>query len=581
MQGLGQLNDMLYSKQPGSVGRDQLAGYLKSYETAASVFRQNSMLDTTRPLYRVSVQIHSTVITPAEAIQLKQQLTALESGRSIPITANVGNKPNPQDPRTPKGVSVSPGSKIMHSHVRIAVSYVLLSPQHTMLTTLEAAAGAACMFMLPPALGSYGSLDSTTECDQENSAAVCDLRPFPRHLQYCDPFWDRAGACLSADRGESLYELYLGTHPGYHRHSSAKTATSLSDRVKGDEKDTAPPLCEPISRHIGLCDFSLSTMVATVSPRLILQILMLVLVDRPIMLISTSSTLLSQLQAALPRLIWPFRIEHTHVIRQILSPAELHHFVYRHDVPFVTETQQPVIREKKLNRKTSSWREIITRIASNVGSTLKNVTVGAGSGSGSVSGESTMPVGMRSPRGSFSNPNRQRKSGSNNDLLSEVLRRTASGHISTATPTIPEEERKRNSPKHLHVDIPGYSGKLSEPASHSPYTRIVTPPSLQLPSHTPTSLQYEEGREYTQHGHVVDQFSCIVGVDANAFYTAAVELREELETMRIRGSGFTFIDIDSGLILVRRCFITVTVSIIAIIMWIIYCCYYYITLHGL
>lgn len=574
---------MLYSKQPGSVGRDQLAGYLKSYETAASVFRQNSMLDTTRPLYRVSVQIHSTVITPAEAIQLKLQLTALESGRSIPTTANVGNKPNPQDPQTPKGVSVSPRSIIMHSHVRIAVSYVLLSPQHTMLTTLEAAAGVACMSMLPPALGSCGSLDSTTECGgPENSAAVCDLRPFPRHLQYCDPFVEystRSGACLSADRGESLYELYLGTHPGYHRQSSTRTATSLPDRVEGDEKETAPPLCEPISRHIGLCDFSLSTMVATVSPRLILQILMLVLVDRPIMLISTSSTLLSQLQAALPRLIWPFRIEHTHVIRQILSPAELHHFVYRHDVPFVTETQQPVIREKKLNRKASSWREIITRIASNVGSTLKNVTGGAGNGSGSVSGESTMPVGMRSPRGSFSNPNRQRKSGSNNDLLSEVLRRTASGHISTATPTIPEEERKRNSPKHLHVDIPGYSGKLSEPASHSPYTRIVTPPSLQLPSQTPTSLPYEEGREYTEHGHVVDQFSCIVGVDANAFYTAAVELREELETMRIRGSGFTFIDIDSGLILVRRCFITVTVSIIAIIMSIIYCCYY-LTFYG-
>ena len=49
----------------------------------------------------------------------------------------------------------------------------------------------------------------------------------------------------------------------------------------------------------------------------------------------------------------------------------------------------------------------------------------------------------------------------------------------------------------------------------------------------------------------VDQHSCILGVDAAAFYNAPPELREELENMRIRGSGFTFIDIDSGLILVR------------------------------
>ncbi len=48
----------------------------------------------------------------------------------------------------------------------------------------------------------------------------------------------------------------------------------------------------------------------------------------------------------------------------------------------------------------------------------------------------------------------------------------------------------------------------------------------------------------------VDQHSCILGVDAAAFYNAPPELREELENMRIRGSGFTFIDIDSGLILV-------------------------------
>ena len=52
----------------------------------------------------------------------------------------------------------------------------------------------------------------------------------------------------------------------------------------------------------------------------------------------------------------------------------------------------------------------------------------------------------------------------------------------------------------------------------------------------------------------VDQHSCILGVDAAAFYNAPPELREELENMRIRGSGFTFIDIDSGLILVRKTF---------------------------
>jgi hypothetical protein len=560
-QGLSHLNDVLFSKEPTWVGSNNIAGYLKSFETATSVYRQNSMLDTARPLYRVCVQLQSTVIPAAEASRLKAEFAVMHA-ESRPA-GTVPTAPR-HTPRTHHPIA----GRIAHSHVKIGVSFMLLTPSHTMLTALESiACTARCALSNVRSNSMLSDTSGDREADGSRPREETSLLPLPLKLRYSDYFGEyvqsqqrdaaaqkrEEDAAVESGRSaklESLYELYLGTHPDYSSARFPDTPQESAPNPACPAAAQAPMLCEPISRHIGVCDFSISEMIATVSVRLMMQILMLTLVDRPIMLISTSSTLLSQVQAAIPRLIWPFRIESTHVVRQILSGAELHHFVYRHDVPFVSETQQPVIREKKLNRKTSSWRDIITRFATNVGSSIKAAT-GSGGG-GSIDGGSG-PM-MRSPRTSFL---RQRKAGSTGDLLAGMIKRGSGtfgqGHAGSAVGS-DDGDRKSgsNSPAALSIDLPGSGTGSPVPEPRSPYTRIVTPPSLQLSTPTSNLLDGEEG---CVPDALVDQHSCILGVDANAFYTAASELRDELESMRIRGSGFTFIDIDSGLILVRtsRC----------------------------
>jgi hypothetical protein len=550
IQSLGLLNDLLFSKRPNWQSAEQIAGYVKSFETAMSVFRQNAMLDTTRQVYRVSVQIQSTPVSHAEASRIKAQLASLEAdprqaASRAPLHPTHTHSNHHHHGHHQHHHNHSIASKIQHSHIRIAVSYTRLIPEHTMLTALESISFAACAALQPASGSTVGSERSGGNAEEKLviQTEAPELPPMPLKIRYIDSFSGQVrGVATTSEktegddkdmsRAESLYELYLGTHPGF-----------LTDSPQSVADRETQPLCEPISKHLGVCDFSLSEMLTTVSARLMMQILMLVLVDRPVMLVSTSSTLLSQVQAAIPRLIWPFRIEATHVVRQILSGAELHHFVYRHDVPFVTESQQPVIREKKLNRKASSWREIITRIATNVGSTLKGAT-GGGNGSGGSGSEPGSPGGAanaasRSPRGSFTT--RQRKSGSSGDLLAGMARRSVG---SAAAGALAGTEEDNNSPVNLAVEVPAVASS-PQLGSRSPYTRILTPPSLQLPTPVP-QLDGEGGPDTA----LVDQFSCILGVDANAFYTAPTELRDDLENMRIRGSGFTFIDIDSGIILV-------------------------------
>ena len=369
------------------------------------------------------------------------------------------------------------------------------------------------------------------------------------------------------DQDEQLYELYLGTNPELKYGAGSKSNKSVREDMRASsgvdsnagsfssqKKSTTahvPSLCEPIDRSLGLCDFSLSEVICSLSTRLVLQILMLVLVDRPVMLLSTSSTLLSKVQLAIPRLIWPFRIHNTHSVRQILSAGELHRFVYRHDVPFGSESQQPVIREKKLDRKLSSWREVITRFANNVGSAFSSSS------------------GARSPRGSFT---RQRKSAS--DLLSGVLVRNGSSS-STDNP-----DSGANSPfpqLELQISTSAAAPMISPHQPRGNLPRIITPPSLLPSPKNRMNQHHQQHHAQQQHHHhhyhaglehasstssatggaassaassttEIDQHSCILGVLSSAFYAAAPELREELDNLRIRGSGFTIIDIDTGIV---------------------------------
>jgi len=296
-----------------------------------------------------------------------------------------------------------------------------------MISTLSGIAFRACDVLV-----SGNSGDGQEGVEESKSSSEC-LEPLPLKLRYTDAFMEYLSPTNrpTAFTKESLYELYLGTLPA-PRSSLPQPDSSNGNGNSPFSSVRDTTLCAPITHHLGVCDFSLCDVVTALSIRLTLQILMLVMVDRPVLLVSASSTLLSKVQAAIPRLIWPFRIDNTTVIRQILSPAELHHFVYRHDVPFVSETQQPVIREKKLNRKSSSWRETITRIATNVSRTLTSggnntsaTQLNDRTISGNNSGSDNLPLGMRSPRNSF----HRRRSSSSGDLLAGMHRRPSATSV--------------------------------------------------------------------------------------------------------------------------------------------------------
>ena len=416
----------------------------------------------------------------------------------------------------------------------LGISYAQLVPQHAMISALSSIAFRACDMLVS---GSSGN--DQTGVEESKSSNEC-LEPLPLKLRYTDAFLEYLSPTSkpSAFSKESLYELYLGTLPAPRSGLPQSNNNEGNSPFSSSVRDTT--LCAPITHHLGVCDFSLCDVVTALSTRLTLQILMLVMVDRPVLLVSASSTLLSKVQAAIPRLIWPFRIDNTTVIRQILSPAELHHFVYRHDVPFVSETQQPVIREKKLNRKSSSWRETITRIATNVSRSLTSSGANNSSSShlndrttsGNNSGNDNLPLGMRSPRNSF----HRRRTSSSGDLLAGMHRRPSAtsvlgsddglnGGTSGAT-------SGTNSPIGLMIDVSSaktaFSGLIllvsslyfqylqlffslsfrvtdnnssngNNNSTHKAFQRILTPPSLHLPS-SPGQGSLERGEFSSDEG---------------------------------------------------------------------------------
>lgn len=73
----------------------------------------------------------------------------------------------------------------------------------------------------------------------------------------------------------------------------------------------------------GICDVSIREVVDSLGPRLILQILLLLLTNRSILLISRCVSRLSRILAVLPRLAWPFSICKTHGTRHFSFGHEL------------------------------------------------------------------------------------------------------------------------------------------------------------------------------------------------------------------------------------------------------------------
>ncbi|KAJ1426434.1 hypothetical protein B484DRAFT_450707 [Ochromonadaceae sp. CCMP2298] len=469
-EGLELLHGLLFSAKQ--------ARYAHSLEQYVDSFQRVTSHDASDPKSRFHVSIHITsqTLSSAEGAQLKQvyQQQRSESG------AVMAKMPMPKGPARYQPT---------YSRIFLGVSFSPVSCEHSMINTLQALSATACRSLQDFGLGSGGPSFASVAC--ASAGTKMRIAPAPFKLKALDFFADfsYAGNSLKQDGGgggaggegwgqtghaEALYDLYLGTHPyaGYEG-SGAGTGCSFEEKSpSGDEVPAPPPprtLCEPITKHLGVCDFSLCEVLSTLSTRLMMQILMLVMVDRPVILLSTSSTLLTKLQLAMPRLIWPFRIHDSHVVRQILSASEFARFVSKQDTP--SEQDLPAPKEAKAHKRSSSWIDVINKMANNMGNM-----------GGSY---------QRNPR----------------------------------SPGQHGRLHKRSNSTDSDYPIPAPS-----------FRRIDTPPALH-----PVRNKRPQA----------DENSHILGLSSGVFYNASPDLREALDGMRIRGSGFTIIDIDLGVTLNR------------------------------
>jgi hypothetical protein len=204
-----------------------------------------------------------------------------------------------------------------------------------------------------------------------------------------------------------------------------------------DEIKVQDTLSYTINKHLGHCDFSISTIVSSLSTRLLLQILMLVLVDKPIILLSSSCTLLTKVQHLIPRLIWPFRINTTHVMKQILSQSDLARFVIgnscdNNDIKKNKNknVNNPYYLSSKHHKKTpnvgkkANWREMINEFASNVGSYLSTPKWGSVKYSKNANRSlSEITILKKSKRKLYHTSNRSNSDGGNSSNSSSHLDR--------------------------------------------------------------------------------------------------------------------------------------------------------------
>eukprot|EP01039_Chlorochromonas_danica_P000363 gene363-392_t len=142
-----------------------------------------------------------------------------------------------------------------------------------------------------------------------------------------------------------LYDLYLGSHlqhDGYKPtgSSSGGGSGSGSTIIEDDDDLRRLLLTYPITKHYGIYDTSISILLTIIPIRLLLQILMLLITNGPsIMLIGSSSSLLVQLQDCLPRLFYPFHIEHQSI--SIQCPQQLYQTFHIHKKAFTLYSAHP------------------------------------------------------------------------------------------------------------------------------------------------------------------------------------------------------------------------------------------------
>ena len=306
---------------------------------------------------------------------------------------------------TKRVVRGSNNDRLFYNHIRFGVSYSIVSNKHTMVNLLQNLSYKTCKLL--KLLNVSSSSSTTTMSPQRhlsghgseikrggssgigvggllvdsNNGLVLSCEDYftssslssSNSVVYNDDN-DRNSnnnGCRQSDANvECLFDIYF--IPQSNESTIGVNAIKVQDT-----------LSDAINKHLGLCDFSLSTIVSSLSSRLLLQILMLVLVDKPIILLSSSCTLLTKVQHLIPRLIWPFRINTTHVMKQILNQRDLARFVIGNSGDNNDNKKNknrninnPYYLSSKHHKTTqnvgkkSNWREMINQFASNVGSYL-------------------------------------------------------------------------------------------------------------------------------------------------------------------------------------------------------------------
>ena len=406
------LHDIIYPDDvPTAYGIEREKAYLRAFEHLSSPSSSSQSV-----LYSVCVSIISSKITKKDALKVKKRNSA-----SVLST------------KTMKTNRIVRGNHdlYLYNHIRFGVSYTIVSNKHTMVNLLQNFSYKTCKLLkllstsssspqkqLREDSGSSGGgmLDSPLSLSSSSSSLLIDSDN--GLVLSCEDYFTSSSSsssnlcavhndnsdhrnkninnnndnCRQSDVNvERLFDMY------YIPHSNESTV--------GDETiKSHDTLSDVINKHLGHCDFSISTIVSSLSTRLLLQILMLVLVDKPIILLSSSCTLLTKVQHIIPRLIWPFRINTTHVMKQILNQCDLARFVIGNDNNYNDNNNNnnnnsknknvnnPYYLSSKYNNnhrnhhhrnkkqqqnyetnydgKKSNWREMINQFASNVGSYL-------------------------------------------------------------------------------------------------------------------------------------------------------------------------------------------------------------------
>lgn len=242
-------------------------------------------IGTLKDVYEVSVRIKSSKVKTF-----------------LPNSASFGDNV----PSIAMEESVLNNSKL---HINVGISFARVQSKHSMLSALSSLSLSAFRMSYTATAGHhnvFSEKENISYYDAYSALAEPDTFPFQDSARAYLPRLDNPN--LSKNSAENLYDLYI-------TNSDVKKGLDMNERSDSG-----------VQRHLGLCDFSLCNVLETVSTRLMLQILMLILCEKPVILLSSSSALLTKMIRTIPRLVWPFRIDNSHTLISILNEWSLNLF---------------------------------------------------------------------------------------------------------------------------------------------------------------------------------------------------------------------------------------------------------------